>query len=428
LVIVRSLGSVDRAAYLQRLLAVAFLLRLLAVVLLDATDAVTTLTLSKDSGKYHYVGMIIAERMSRGYFDWSSWIDNGWYQFVGLVYWIVGPHPIVVQLVNVTIGSATALVAYRLASEVYRDERIARISGFLVAVLPSFVYYSALLLKDTVAIFSVSLLVLGTVGVRKKLSLVNMTRIMVPLLILLAVRDYLFLACTTLTGISLIFSRGRSIPLTVARAAAILLLVGVLGQVLGLGFMGIGYARSTPYFDLDFINDTRSGMTTYGTGAIFEDGDSAGWGSDLWSNLRNGAAAVYYFFFSLDLRNIGSVRQAMALPEVLAFILLLPTMLNGVRWSWKRYRWASLPLLVFVGGLIVVYGAATTNMGAMYRWRMQVMPLLMVFIAVGLRVRPRRWLSTRLEGLSRLGCAIRGLGGYWICPTRWNGGSDHLES
>jgi hypothetical protein len=418
---------VPQFAYLGRLFIVAFFLRLAAVLLLDATGAVSTLTLSKDSGKYHYVGMLIAEKMSRGYFEWSSWIDNGWYQFVGLVYWIIGPYPILIQLFNVTIGSATALVAYRLAREVFQDDRTARISGVLVAIFPSFVYYSSLLLKDTVAIFSVSILVLSIVMVRQKFSFMNITGILMPLVVLLAVRDYLFLACTALTGISLVFSRGKPISVVVARTVVILLLVGVLGQVLGLGFLGIGYAKSTPYFDLDFINDTRSGMTTYGTGAIFDDGRSVGWGSDLLSDVRNGATALYYFFFTLDLRSIRSVRQLMALPEVFVFILLLPTLVKGARWSWRHCRWGSMPLLFFVGGLILVYGTATTNMGAMYRWRMQVMPLLMVFIAVGLMVRPRRWLSARLERLSRLGIAVRGSRGYWMCPVGFTEVDDRRE-
>jgi hypothetical protein len=393
-------------------------------LILNTTGAVSLLKLSKDSGKYHYVGSVIAERMSRGYFDWTSWIDNGWYQFVGLVYWMVGSNPVVIQVINSVIGSATAVVVYRMANAVFEDEKIARISGLFVAVFPSFVYYSSLLLKDTVAIFSVSILVLSIVNIRRKFSFASMSGILMPLIILLAVRDYLFLACTALTGISLVFSREKSMPMVFVRAAVVLLLVGVIGEILGLGFLGIGYAQRTPYFDLDFINNARSGMTAYGSGAIFDDGSSVEWGSDPLSNLRNAATAVYYFFFTLDLRNIGSVRQLMALPEVVIFILLLPMLVRGSYRAWKRYRWRAMPMFVFVVGLMLVYGAATTNMGAMYRWRMQVMPLLMVFIACGLIARPGRRLSITLERLSRLGLPVRGITGYWLIPI---GSTGQLE-
>ena len=409
--------SVPRLATLGRLFGLALILRLLAVFLLNTTGAVSLLTLSKDSGKYHHVGMVIAERMSRGYFEWASWIDNGWYQFVGLVYWIFGPNPVVIQIFNVVIGSATAVVVYRLADEVFEDERVARISGLFNAVLTSFVYYSSLLLKDTLSIFSISVLVLSISRVRQRFSLANISGILVPLIVLLCVSDYLFLACTALACITLVFSREKSVPVVLVRAGVVLLVVGIIGQILGLGFLGIGYAKQTPYFDLDFINDARTGMTAYGTGAIFDDGRSVEWGSDPLSNLRNAATALYYFFFTLDLRNIGSVRQLMALPEVVVFILLLPMLARGMYRAWKRYRWRAMPMFVFVGGLILVYGAATTNMGAMYRWRMQVMPLLVVFIACGLMKRPGRSISSMLERLSRLALPARGAAGYWILPV-----------
>lgn len=79
----------------------------------------------------------------------------------------------------------------------------------------------------------------------------------------------------------------------------------------------------------------------------------------------------------------------MALPEVVLVVLLLPSLLRGLKYSWRYHRQAALPLMVFAFGLLAVYGSATTNMGAMYRWRMQAMPFLVMFMVVGVYVRGR---------------------------------------
>ena len=65
------------------------------------------------------------------------------------------------------------------------------------------------------------------------------------------------------------------------------------------------------------------------------------------------------------------------------FLVLIPSLIRGVRIFWA-YRETTFPVLVFAFGVMAVYVVGTTNMGAMFRWKMQIMPLFLMFIAVGL--------------------------------------------
>ena len=107
------------------------------------------------------------------------------------------------------------------------------------------------------------------------------------------------------------------------------------------------------------------------------------------TNTEAALVALYFFFVTLDFTDIGGARQLMALPEVLLLLFLLPSFVRGLRYSWRHHRQAALPLAVFAFGLLAVYGSATTNMGAMFRWRMQAMPFVLTFMMCGVLVQGR---------------------------------------
>ena len=64
------------------------------------------------------------------------------------------------------------------------------------------------------------------------------------------------------------------------------------------------------------------------------------------------------------------------------------------------------PILLFGAGVMSVYISATTNMGALFRWKMQVMPILGALIAVGVVSMPHVPLYKAIVRLSdRFGSA-----------------------
>ena len=69
--------------------------------------------------------------------------------------------------------------------------------------------------------------------------------------------------------------------------------------------------------------------------------------------------------------------------------------------SWRQHKNEALPLFVFALSIMVVYGAATTNMGAMFRWRMQSMPFYIAFISCGLVAAGKGWHYQIMTKLTR---------------------------
>lgn len=377
-----SLPTPAAQRFLLRVFVGAWIVRAIGVAIIATTDAIRQLSLSPDSLRYHREGMAIAEQMRDGFFNAPNWIDNGWFQFTGLVYWLLGPDPVYIQLVNITLSALTPLIVFRIVLAVYRVEKLARVVALLVAFFPSFIYWSCLMLKDPLSIFSISLLVLAVVRLREGFRLAPLIAMPAALLALLGIREYLFFVCLFLVLASYLPVQGRrTVPLLLTMAGLVLLM-GTATWLAGFGVLGSDYIRQSHYFDLEYINQSRINIS-HGTGAFFAAPETAVWGEGFASSARAALAALYFFFVSIDLTQIGSARQLMALPEILAILCLLPSLARGLRYSWLHLRQDSLPLAVFAFGLLAVYGSAATNMGAMFRWRMQALPLLLTFMVYG---------------------------------------------
>ena len=368
-----------RPGFLPRLFVLALLVRLLLIATISLTGAIVSLNLSPDSLRYDREGVWIAQEMSWGDFNWPNWIDNGWFQFTGFVYYIFGPYPLLMQLINALIGSVTPIFVYKLVQRVYGEHSIASGAAILVAFFPSFIYWSCLMLKDPIAILAVVLVVLGTVAIQTELRIRWIVSIVAGLAILLGVRQYLCFVAIGLVLVSLTPVEGRRTGRLLFRFAAVLLTLGALTYAAGYGFLGFDYIAQSHYFDLAYINTSRVNIG-HGTGAFFGSADTPVWGENSWGNIRAAIAAIFFFFVTLDVTEIASVRQAMALPEVLLVLLMLPSLGRGILWSWRHFRQRSFPMLVFMLGILAVYGSAATNMGAMFRWRMQALPLILAFI------------------------------------------------
>ncbi len=367
--------------YLRSVMLLGFLLRITLVAIFVATDAIYRLRLSPDSERYHRVGLEIMEQMHRGNFNWINWVDNGWFQFTGFVYYLFGPYSLLMQLWNIALSTATIAVVYELAKEVTRSSAVARSSALLVALMPSFVYWSCLMLKDTTAIFAVSVLVLATVNLRYRFSFTWLATAVSCLMILLCLREYMFFVCTVLMAGSLcLYLPGR---LSWWSAGLTLILLGWFPALFGYGWFGLDAFRSSHYFDLDYINHVRVAMGDHGSGAIFEHDSVATWGQgsvldQAWALTKT----VLLFFVSVNPLDVGSLRQWMALPEALLVLALIPALIRGLQILWAD-RQNALPLLVFAFGITLILVLATTNIGALFRWRMQVMPLFVIALSLG---------------------------------------------
>jgi hypothetical protein len=78
---------------------------------------------------------------------------------VGVLYWLLGPHPLYVPLMNAVLWSGAATVGYVLARDL-RDEAAGRVAAGLVAFWPSGLLWSSQVLKDSLMVTILLLAVL----------------------------------------------------------------------------------------------------------------------------------------------------------------------------------------------------------------------------------------------------------------------------
>lgn len=380
---------------LVRLFMLAFLARMILGVAFDVTGLLEG-GISRDSLKYHQRAIEIAYLYEIGQIDWGKWIDHAWYEFTGVIYWIFGPQPTVIQFFNAVCGGLAAVYTAKLGYAVFQHRQVAAFAGVLVAIFPSFVFFSSLLLKDALSLLLAIMLCYSAVKVRQGGSGKYVCLMGLSLLMYLGIREYFFFAGAAMWFVCLLPIWGQQVVSGKGLVAGVLCF-GILSWVLGFGFMGIDYLLSLEYFDLEYINEIR-GKLSRGSGAI----RGEAWGDGLFSDVFNILTAAYFALFSVNIFDIASARQLLAVPEFLFVLIAVWPMVVGIRIAWRHYRSAAIPLIVFGIGVLALYSSATTNAGALFRWRMQAMPFLFILLAVGLVYLPRNPLRSLLVKTGQL--------------------------
>src|SRR5688572_19330465 len=77
----------------------------------------------------------------------------GMHYIVGAVYLVVGKNIIAAQSFCAVIGAATAPMVYFCSKQIYSNRSVAKTAAICVAFFPSFIIWSAQLLKDGLIIF-----------------------------------------------------------------------------------------------------------------------------------------------------------------------------------------------------------------------------------------------------------------------------------
>lgn len=388
-----SRNELDDSQFLTRLLLIAWLLRLAVVILFNLTGAVSELGLSSDSFLYHRTGIWIARSLAGGASIADlHWVDDGWFQFTGLVYYVLSPNPVWIQLINITLSTMAVWFTYTLTLRGFGHRNGARLAAVMVAVFPSFVYWSTMMLKDPAALLAMTMITCSLVCLRQRFEFKWLWALAAGLLIYLGIRQYMFLVCLLMIPVALIPFAQRRMGSMIFSTIFAIVIASLITYSMGYGFLGLEEIGNSHYFDLEYINSTRINIGDHGSGAIYANPEDALWGSDWVRNIQNAFTAIFYFFVSIDLTDIRSLRQIMALPEVLVFISILPALFKGMWLTWKRCRRTAWPILLMASVILVVYSSATTNLGALFRWRMQSMPMFMAMASMGVVVYHQSWL------------------------------------
>lgn len=295
-----------------------------------------------------------------GYFYWNAFL-----------FWIFGLAPLAPKLVNAFLGTASAVLCYRLAGEL-AGKGPARLTALLTTFFPSLLLWSILNLRDPVVLFLTVALFLAVTRLRSKPSGLAFFGVTLALSLLVLFRDYM----AVMTGLSLLgatfISRGRSIPVNLVFGAVLFGMAVLAYEQLGLG------ARWAESASFEAIAQQRQYMALGGT-AFRPDVDI----STPMRGLQYLPAGIAFFLLSPFPWQVGSTLSLMTLPEQVVWYGLLPAVAVGAAYVVRHRYHVFSPVLVFMALTTSLYALVHGNAGTAYRHRAQVLVFFLVLAAVG---------------------------------------------
>jgi len=153
--------------------------------------------------------------------------------------------------------------------------------------------------------------------------------------------------------------------------------------LIGLAMTWFGVLRSATqqfdrYANLEAIQRSRSDMARTGSG----------FGKDADVRTTSGALTVIpvglvYLMFAPFPWQLASLRQSIALPEMVVWWCCFPLLILGLWYGLKHRLQQISPILIFTSMLTLAYSLFQGNVGTAYRQRSQLLVFYFIFVAVG---------------------------------------------
>jgi len=375
-------------------------MRMILMLIIHFSGAEESMRLTRDAFFYDKIGAEIAEYYSSdGATAWpervKGYVDFGWEHFIGAMYYIFGHDQLIIKFACVTIGAMVPLLHCRTALIVTNDTRIALTVMIISVFFPTQVYYSALMVRDSISAFSVSLLFFALAQFIRKTTQFWPITFLISFVLLLGLRSYLA------SVIAIVIPMSFLATAFVCRGGRGRLIAGTF--IIGIAVCGVTFLAPAlvgeldlQFTDLDYINKVRTKMN-HGSGAMYADGSVTQVGSDLIDTVSSFVVGLYFFFFSVNPGQLTSLRQIMALPEVVLVAVGTYYCVRGAWVLWQERRDIILPLAIPTLVMTLGYSAATTNGGPLMRWRMQLLGVYLIIAATGVVATVRKKQSIRFQ-------------------------------
>ena len=303
----------------------------------------------------------------------SAW---GMIYIVGIIYELIGTNMFAVQLVNASVGSATAIVVYYTAQALFNNMRVSRLAAILVAFFPSLMLWSSQALKDGMIILALAMAILATLRLMEKITVKYIVILSGVLLALLSLRFYIFYMMTAaVAGSFIIGMKTLSAQSFVHRFIA----VGAIGLVFTwFGVLRYAGEQFDKYANLQMVQRSRIDQASAGSG----------FSKDVDVGTTEGALTVIpvglvYLLFAPFPWQFTSLRQTITLPEMVIWWFSFPLLVLGLWYSIKHRLRNVSPIILFTTMLTLAYSLFQGNVGTAYRQRSQLLVFYFIFIAVG---------------------------------------------
>lgn len=369
-----------------------FLLRLFILALLVRIGVATLIHLANlqeffggDANTYHVFGESL--NMSWHGDDYhagryAAFIQSGvgaWGMLyvVAVVYEVLGGNMFAVQLINASVGASTAVVVYYVAQSLFGNSRVSKLASLLVAFFPSLILWSSQALKDGLIIMALALCIFATLRLMEKITLRYVLVLGLCLASLLSLRFYIFyMMAAAVTGSFVIGMKSADARSFVQRFVAI--------AVIGIAFTWFGVIRFATaqferYGNLQMIQNSRIDQARNA---------ESGFAKDVDVGTTEGALTVIpiglvYLLFAPFPWQLASLRQSIALPEMLIWWAAFPLLVLGWWYAVKHRLRQVAPIVLFTTMLTLAYAVFQGNVGTAYRQRSQLLVFYFIFVAVG---------------------------------------------
>ena len=375
--------------FIKKIYILSFILRIgfVFLLLIAHNEFSTPLFIAESGGfftddlNYHERAIEISEVIeNKGLIEGFNltkfyYLGNFGFAFLNaIIYYLLNePNTIIVRLINCLFGALVPVLCYQIAYFVYRNLNIARYSAIITAIFPTFIVLSAAHFKDTIIIFFILFIFSACLKVGKKIRLKDILLIFISLFILATFRYLIALALLALIAIYFLIIKGKKPSFKIVAIVAISLGIGILYL-----WKSHEYLR---FYSPSFVQELSKNISyDYMTAQ----GDTS-----LIARLSKTASGKLIFLvFNFIIFLIGPLPNTqmgffiLIFPGVWTWYFLIPISIYGLLYSIKfktRESWF-LYSIVF----IIIATISVSFFGSNFRYREQIMPILIIFSTIGI--------------------------------------------
>lgn len=298
---------------------------------------------------------------------------EGYYYLLAGIYRLFGPHRVGGLAVNAVLSAAIVPLLYDATRRLFGADA-ARPVLPLVVLFPNLIIFSSQLLKEAPILFLIAVLINSATRITERFSVSSLVPLGVSVSLLLTLRAWVALAL--MAGVLASVGLGRRDVIVGIGAGLSAAAVIAAALALGLGYSGYRTASKT---NLEEANLMRRNSSV-----------GVGSGFDAEADVSTPVAAISYlprgfvtFMFGPFPWQLGGATQLVVIPDLMAWWLLLPSLLRGLRNGWSLIGRRMLVLILPAFAVSALLALSIGNLGTVVRERAQPLVILLPITALG---------------------------------------------
>jgi len=368
--------------YRSFVIRIVFFLLMILYTLIYSPDTIAMLEMfPADAWNYNGWGIIISENLFNGnllftlqslFRDSADW---GFPLYIGVIYFILFPSVIVIKLLNILWGCLSVVYVSKIARLLY-SELHAKITGVIMMIMPSLIWFDVQLLKESLMIFIIVIIFYNAVRIIKK-------GFKIKNIILVAILSfslfYFRVALATVVVLSLFVFFVLNI--TFGKRKKIVYFLVLLMFIFSVIYLSVKTDQLDPVESGYSTLQKEQGLETAISDKISRLGDRL----DIKSNLTiplviiSAFVSPYPTFLNIDYRQLGIIAHSQ---NELTRIIIIYFAIVAIPFLLKRDLKNSSLILSFVIAYTVIL-ALTAN-SYEDRYQLPNLPFMIILVSVGL--------------------------------------------